>query len=200
MSYQQPQPGWVPPRQPPRKSRAGKIVGFSCLGVVGLVIVFAIGSAALLGGGEDSSSASGTGPAAAKSATGPGGGDSTDSAEADESATEEPADGPVKVVARRTAFEGSALAEGTDYTSVRVTITNNGTDAIGVNPLYFSITATDGSRHMAELAVDENQIATVSLAPGENLTGTVTGKGTFAPEYVTYTDGLLGDSVRGDVS
>ena len=81
---QPPRPGWAfPPRPPPRKSRAGKIVGFSCLGVVGLVIVFAIGSAALLGGGKGSSSvASGTGPAAAKSATGPGGGDSTDSAEA----------------------------------------------------------------------------------------------------------------------
>ena len=50
---------------------------------------------------------------------------------------------------------------------MRVTITNNGTDAIGVNPLYFSITATDGNRHMAELAVDENQIATVALAPEE---------------------------------
>lgn len=29
---------------------------------------------------------------------------------------------------------------------------------------------------------------------------TVTAKGTFDAKYVTYTDGLIGDSVRGDVS
>ncbi|MDQ1006143.1 hypothetical protein QFZ82_000628 [Streptomyces sp. V4I23] len=32
------------------------------------------------------------------------------------------------------------------------------------------------------------------------MTGVITGKGGFTPKYVTYTDGLLGDMVRGDVS
>ncbi|MFE6284331.1 hypothetical protein [Streptomyces sp. NPDC057877] len=40
----------------------------------------------------------------------------------------------------------------------------------------------------------------MDLAPGENISGTVTGKGTFKPRYVTYPDGLLGDPVRTDVS
>uniref|UniRef100_A0AAU2JIH3 TRAM domain-containing protein n=1 Tax=Streptomyces sp. NBC_00049 TaxID=2903617 RepID=A0AAU2JIH3_9ACTN len=50
------------------------------------------------------------------------------------------------------------------------------------------------------MAVDEGQIATVELAPGENVTGTITGKGAFTAKTVTYTDGLIGDSVRADVS
>ncbi len=55
-------------------------------------------------------------------------------------------------------------------------------------------------RHTAEPGVDEDQIDVVTLTPGENVTGTVTGKGVFDAQYVTYTDGLIGDSVRGDVS
>lgn len=56
------------------------------------------------------------------------------------------------------------------------------------------------SKHTAELGVDEDQLDTVKLAPGKNVTGTITSKGTFKAKYVTYTDGLIGDSVRGDVS
>ncbi|MCX4529727.1 hypothetical protein OG982_29215 [Streptomyces sp. NBC_01551] len=48
----------------------------------------------------------------------------------------------------------------------------------------------------AELGAAEDQIDTVELAPGEN----VTGKGTFTPKRVTYTDGLIGKGVRTDVS
>ncbi|MEV4683600.1 DUF4352 domain-containing protein [Streptomyces kurssanovii] len=81
-----------------------------------------------------------------------------------------------------------------------VTITNNSDEKIDVNPLYFSITATDGSKHNAELGEDENQMDTMDLAPGEKATGVITGKGAFTPMYVTYTDGLFGDDVRGDVS
>ncbi|MFF5804528.1 hypothetical protein [Streptomyces sp. NPDC012746] len=52
----------------------------------------------------------------------------------------------------------------------------------------------------AELGAAEDQIDTVELAPGENVTGAVTGKGTFTPKTVTYTDGLIGKGVRTDVS
>ncbi len=37
-------------------------------------------------------------------------------------------------------------------------------------------------------------------APGENISGSVTGQGGFAPKYVTFADGFLGDSIRADVS
>jgi hypothetical protein len=40
----------------------------------------------------------------------------------------------------------------------------------------------------------------MDLAPGEKTTGVITGKGAFTPKYVTCTDGLFGDDVRGDVS
>lgn len=81
-----------------------------------------------------------------------------------------------------------------------MTIANNSDEEISVNPLYFSITDTGGSKHTAELAEDKNQIDTVKLAPGENITGTVTGKGSFTAKYVTYTDGLFGDGIRANVS
>ncbi|WP_329041660.1 DUF4352 domain-containing protein [Streptomyces sp. NBC_00178] len=207
MSHQEPQPGRsqqpdggpLPqaPQRPRRQEgrRAGRIVGFSCLGVVGLVLVFAIGSAALLGGGEDPAP---RGPEPAATASAAAAGNDSD-AEPEGQATSRPAAGPVTLAVTRTGFHGSALADGTDYTSVRVTVTNNGGTVIGVDPLYFSLTGTDGSKHPAEPAVDENRIATVELAPGENVTGTVTGKGTFTPAYVTFVDGIGGGSVRGEV-
>ncbi|MEU2282117.1 DUF4352 domain-containing protein [Streptomyces sp. NPDC013178] len=190
------QPGWGPP-PPPKKSPAGKIVGLGCLGVVALFVVIGI-IGALVSGGDDGKDAAATGarssaPAAQEEGAAP---------EQDESVTDaEPkAKAPVAVTAKTTSFAKSILADGGDYTSVLVTITNNGDEPIDVNPLYFTITGTDGTKHTAELAVDENQIDTVTLARGENVSGTVTGKGAFTPKYVTYTDGLLGDSVRADVS
>ncbi|CAM5473439.1 DUF4352 domain-containing protein [Streptomyces aurantiogriseus] len=191
------QPGWGPP-PPPEKSPAGKIIGLGCLGVVALFVVIGI-IAALVGGGGDSEDAGTTGagssaPAAAQ--------EKDTAPQKDEPpAEEEPEEkSPVAVTAKKTSFAKSILADGGDYTSVLVTITNNGDEQIDVNPLYFTITDTDGTKHTAELAVDENQIDTVTLARGENVSGTVTGKGTFTPKYVTYTDGLLGDSVRTEVS
>lgn len=201
-----PPPGWQggPPPQPPRKSPVGKVIGFTALGLVGLILLIGLIGAAADSGSDgdrktDSVSAAddrkenGNAPAAEEPA-------------AEEPGQEAPAeeeaasDAPVKVTAEKTAFAKSILAEGSDYTSVLVTISNDGDEPIDVNPLYFTITDTKGSKHTAELAVDENQMDTVDLAPGENISGTITGKGTFTPEYVTYTDGLLGDPVRGDVS
>ncbi|MFZ3495038.1 DUF4352 domain-containing protein [Streptomyces sp. 5.8] len=106
----------------------------------------------------------------------------------------------VVVVAKNTKFKKSILADGSNYTSLSVTITNNSAKTINVNPLYFTITDTNGTKHVSELAADENQIDTVDLAPGENITGTITGKGAFTAKTVTYTDGLIGDSVRANVS
>lgn len=107
---------------------------------------------------------------------------------------------PVQITAKKAAFKPSILHDGGDFTSVQVTITNNSDKKLDVNPLYFSITATDGSKHSAELGMDENQMALMVLAPGEKTTGVITGKGAFTPKYVTYTDDLFGDGVRGNVS
>jgi hypothetical protein len=104
------------------------------------------------------------------------------------------------VVAKKAEFNKTVLAQGDGYTSVAVTVTNNSSKPINVNPLYFAITDTNGTKHNSELAVDKDQIGTVELAPGENVTGAVTGKGSWTAKSVTYTDGLIGDSVRADVS
>jgi hypothetical protein len=106
----------------------------------------------------------------------------------------------VTLKARKTAFSKSILASDGDYTSVLVTLTNKGDEPLDVNPLFFTITDTDGTKHTHELAADDRQIDTVKLAPGENVSGTITGRTTFTPKYVTYTDGFVGDSYRANVS
>ncbi|CAH9418475.1 DUF4352 domain-containing protein [Streptomyces globisporus] len=195
MTYQQPQPGqpqqpgWGQQPPPPRKRKTGKIIGFGCLGIVGLIVLIAVISM-VASGGDDGGESSTTKPSATQG-----------EAKKDEPKEEESAEkAPVTVTAKAVTFKKSVLAQGDDYTSVQVTITNNSRNDIEVNPLYVTITDTDGSKHTVELGVDEDQLDAMTLAPGENTTGTVTAKGTFDAKYVTYTDGLIGDSVRGDVS
>ncbi|MER5726920.1 DUF4352 domain-containing protein [Streptomyces sp. NPDC002138] len=169
----------------------GKIVGFGCLGIVGLfVLIAAIGA---VSGGSDKTAKP---PAASQPANG------VAPSKAPQAAPSKAAEkkAAVAVVGKKTAFAKSVIAQDGEYTSVSVTVTNNSSKSINVNPLYFAITDTNGSKHTAELGADENQIATVELAPGENVTGAITGKGAFTPKTVWYTDGLIGTAVRGDVS
>lgn len=193
---QQPGYGYPPPPPAPHKSNAGKIVGFSCLGVVGVVVLLAVVGALLGGGGGDGRknperpAAAASQPAASQPAKAP----APQPSEAPEK------NQPVTVSAKKTDFKASVLAEGDGYTSVSVTVTNNSTKPINVNPLYFTLTDTNGTKYASQLAMDENQIDTVELAPGENITGAVTGKGSFTAKTVTYTDGLIGKSVRAEVS
>lgn len=199
MTYQQPQPGqpqqpgWGQQPPPPRKRKTGKIIGFGCLGIVGLIVLIAVISM-VASGGDDGNESPTTKPSATQ-------GEAKKDEPKEESKEEESAEkAPVTVTAKAVAFKKSVLAQGDDYTSVQVTITNNSKSDIEVNPLYVTITDTDGGKHTVELGVDEDQLDAMTLAPGENATGTVTAKGTFDAKYVTYTDGLIGDSVRGDVS
>ncbi len=191
------QPGWgyPPPPQAPKKSNAGKIVGFSCLGIVGFIVFLGIVGALL--GGESSTKAGKepAGPAPAASSSAP-----TKAPEPAPSSAKPEKKAAVVVTATKATFKPSILANG-DYTSVSVTVTNNSGKEISVNPLYFAITDTNGTKHSAELAVDENQIDTVKLAPGENLTGVITGKGAFTAKSVTYQEGLISrETFRADVS
>ncbi|MEU8840791.1 DUF4352 domain-containing protein [Streptomyces roseus] len=190
----QPQPGYgYPPPPQPKKSSAGKIVGFSCLGIVGLVVLLGIVGAVFGSASNDKAAKESTPPAAATSESAKAPGAVPSSAAPEKKAA-------VDVVAKKADFKKSVLAQGDEYTSVSVTITNNSSKPINVNPLYFAITDTNGTKHMAELGADENQMPTVELAPGENVTGAITGKGAFTAKTVTYTDGLIGKAVRADVS
>ncbi|MFF5778195.1 DUF4352 domain-containing protein [Streptomyces virginiae] len=189
----QPQPGHgYPPPPQPKKSSVGKIIGFGCLGIVGLFVLLAIAGALIGGGKEDKTAKDPAVPSAAASSA---------PAKAPESKPAEPEKkAAVAVVAKPAEFKKTVLAQGDGYTSVSVTVTNNSSKPINVNPLYFAITDTNGTKHNAELGVDKDQIGTVELAPGENVTGAITGKGSWTAKSVTYTDGLIGDSVRADVS
>ncbi|MEV6833771.1 DUF4352 domain-containing protein [Streptomyces sp. NPDC051133] len=189
-----PQGAWGAPPQPPKKSK-GKIIGFGCLGVIALFVVIGIVGAATGSGGSKSHdkaiSTKGSAPTAAASK------------ENETSDDSEPADtkaAPVEITAKKTAFSKTILADSSNYTSVAVTIANHSDKKLSVNPLYFAVTDTAGTKHTAELGVDDKQIDTVDLAPGENITGTVTGKGAFTPKYVTYTEDLFGDPIRANVS
>jgi hypothetical protein len=200
--YGPPQQAWgTPPPQPPKKKSTGKIIGLGCAGVLALFVIIGIFGAALGGGSDDSSKGTSVSSDSSAEETAPA--DDKPAVEEDaavEETEEAPPEAPVKITAAKTAFAKSILAEGSNYTSVKVTVTNNGDETIDVNPLYFTITDTNGTKHTAELAADENQIDTVKLAPGENVSGSITGKGKFTAEYVTYIDGLLGEPIRSDVS
>ncbi|MFD9256913.1 DUF4352 domain-containing protein [Streptomyces sp. NPDC059538] len=185
----QTQPGFPPPPHP-KKNSAGKIIGFGCLGIVGLFVILAIAGALIGGGKEDKATKE---PAAPAASSAPAKAPDAKPAEPEKKAA-------VAVVAKKAEFKKTVLAQGDGYTSVAVTVTNNSSKPINVNPLYFAITDTNGTKHNAELGVDKDQIGTVELAPGENVTGAITGKGSWTPKSVTYTDGLIGDSVRADVS
>ncbi|MEU9473611.1 DUF4352 domain-containing protein [Streptomyces avermitilis] len=192
---QYPQQGWgAPAPQPPKKSSAGKIVGFGCLGVLALFVLLGIIGAIVSGGDSKTDDKAGAAKSSAPTAAA--------SKKSDTSNESKPAAkaAPVKMTAKKAAFSKSVLADSSDYTSVAITITNNSDKTISVNPLYFTITDTGGTKHTAELGVDDKQIDTVELAPGENISGTVTGKGSFTAKYVTYTEDLFGDPVRTDVS
>jgi putative Ca2+/H+ antiporter (TMEM165/GDT1 family) len=187
-----PQGGWGTPPQPAKKSR-GKFIGFGCLGVVALfILIGAIGAAT--GSGDDKKDDK-AGSTASSAAAAPKKKDT-----AKDTGPAAPKTAPVRITAKKAAFAKTILAENGDYTSVAITITNNSDGKLSVNPLYFAITDSAGTKHTAELGVDDQQIATVDLAPGENVSGTVTGKGVFTPKYVTYTENLIGDPMRADVS
>lgn len=185
--YQPPYPGPYGP--PPKKGMsAGAIVAIVFGSLFGLLVLLII--LGTIVGGDDSSDSKTTTPTSQTPA---------DRAPAEEAP--EPADeAPVKVTAEEATFVPGVLHDGGEYTSVTVTVVNNSDEDININPLYFAITDTDGTKHTSELGVDKGQMDTVDLAPGENITGTVTGKGDFTPKYVTYTDGLFGEGVRANVS
>ncbi|MFJ8587744.1 DUF4352 domain-containing protein [Streptomyces sp. NPDC093595] len=170
---------------------AGAIVAIVLGSIVGVLVLLGV-VGALAGGAPDDG-------AAAQRRTPPGA-PAPERTAAPSAEPEAAQDAPVRVTARKTSFTPGVLHDGGPYTSVSVTVTNNGGEPIDVNPLYFTITDTSGGKHTAELAVDERQMDTVDLAPGENITGVITGKGSFTPRYVTFVEGLFGDGVRGDVT
>lgn len=127
------------------------------------------------------------------------GGESSSKAEGGE--TKKAAKPPIGLKARATTAQPSALSSGGDLTCVKVVVTNNSKKVVNVNPLYFAITGTDGTKHDASTALGEyeGEIATMQIAPGENAKGKVCVKGKFKPAQVSMTNELLSTAARAKV-
>jgi hypothetical protein len=109
---------------------------------------------------------------------------------------------PIKLAAKRTTASRSILSDGGVLSCVRVTVTNRSKKNLEVNPLYFSITDTKGTKHAVSTALGdyEGEIDTATLAPGENAKGLVCGKGKFTPKVLAMTNELLSEAARAEVS
>jgi uncharacterized protein DUF4352 len=109
---------------------------------------------------------------------------------------------PIKLAAKRASTGKSILSDGGALSCVRVTVTNHSKKNLEVNPLYFSITDTKGTKHDVSDALGdyEGQIGTSTLAPGENAKGMVCGKGKFTPKVLAMTNELLSEAARAEVS
>ena len=190
----QPYPGapYGPPRPPKQGMGTGAIVAIVLGSIFGLLIV--VGIIGAIASSSDPKASEGKGPVKTATAA-PAPAKSSEAPAAEEPAEEQ----PVKLTAKKTKFAPSILHDGGEYTSVTVTITNNSDKQISTNPLNFTITDTDGTKHHAELGTDENQMDLMKLAKGEKATGVITGKGKFTPAYVTYAESWFDEGVRGDV-
>jgi len=109
---------------------------------------------------------------------------------------------PIKLAAKRAQAAKSILSDGGALSCVRVTVTNRSKKNLEVNPLYFSITDTKGTKHDVSSALGdyEGQIDTTTLAPGENAKGMVCAKGAFTPKVLAMTNELLSEAARAEVS
>lgn len=187
------QPFGQGPTPPRKKSSVGKIVGFSCLGAVGFFVLIGILMAVV--GGDDDGGAARPDASATASAE-----ESSPTTESEDTTHEPAADAPVKLVAKAIEFTPSVLHNGGEFTSVKVTVTNNSDKNVDVNPLSFAITDTHGTKHPTDaLGEDENQIDTLTLAPGENVSGAITAEGSFTPKTVTFNEDFFGEPIRADV-
>lgn len=189
------QPSWAqqpqqhapwPQPQPPKKN-TGKFLALGCVGFAVLGIVAFAGCTAVVG--KAVSDAASSAPSV-----------SVPNAPAAKAPKGNAPASAVKLSATTTKFTPSILHNGGAFTSVKVTVTNNSKDNVDVNLLYFAVTDTHGTKHTTDaLGEDKNQIDTVTLSPGENVTGVVTAQGTFTPKTITYTNDLIGDSYTADV-
>ena len=152
--------------------------------VAGVVLIAGISSAA---GGSDEKTAS---PAVV----------STEKPEA--KANDKPApkaETPIKLSGVVVPFKAGPLSDGGKHTAVKVTLVNDSDDSVSVNPLYFTITDTNGTKHPTELGEMSDTLHHIEVAPGENVSGVITGKGDFQPKYVTFTENGFGEALRGNV-
>ncbi|WP_165950511.1 DUF4352 domain-containing protein [Actinomadura sp. GC306] len=104
--------------------------------------------------------------------------------------------------AERAEGKPSVLSTGQSLSCVRVTVTNSTEKPLEVNPLYFSVTDTEGVRYegTSALGMYENEIDTTVLAPGEKAEGMFCAEGDFRPTTIAMTSPLLIEIARAEVA
>ncbi|WP_017570361.1 DUF4352 domain-containing protein [Nocardiopsis halotolerans] len=183
----QPQPPYGQPMPPHQGMSTGKKIGLGCGGCLGVLLVLLLlgGCMAALSGDD---SAGGAQESAATQE------ETTPETSEDTPAEEEPAEEVVEeesdvvVTAEAVEFTPSILYDGGEFTSVYVTVENNGDENVDVNPLYFAIVADDGTKYDTSggLGEAEDQIDTMTLSPGQRAEGVVTAEGAFTPASVEF--------------
>lgn len=156
--------------------------------VAGLVLIGGISSAASGGGDEKTAS-----PAVVST-------EKPSDEKTDKPAKKEKkAETPIKLSGVVVPFKAGPLSDGGKHTAVKITLVNDSDDSVSVNPLYFTITDTNGTKHPTELGEMSDTLHHIEVAPGENVSGVITGKGDFQPKYVTFTENGFGEALRGNV-
>ncbi|MFF7879133.1 FxLYD domain-containing protein [Streptomyces californicus] len=151
---QQPQWGGPPPA-PPKKSNAGKVIGFGCLGAVGLLVAIGIVGAVALGGDDGGEASSKPSVTASKPAAAPEKGAEEEPKEEAPAKAKEPSgpEGDVKVT-------GCEVEPTMQWPSASLDVTNRSS-----KPSNYIISVefvdADGTR------VGEGTAALNNLAPGQ---------------------------------
>jgi hypothetical protein len=107
---------------------------------------------------------------------------------------------PVKIKAKRTAFRPGPLNTGGAFTCVKATVTNQTSKNLQINPFFFELTDTSGTKRKGAVGEAEGEFDTMTLAPKEKATGTVCAEGKFTPATITFTRDALGTNYRAQVS
>lgn len=107
----------------------------------------------------------------------------------------------IKLAAVRTAHKPGPLDTGGAFSCVRVTVVNQSAKNLEVNPMYFSLVDTGGTKHEIDItaAAGNGQIDTTTLAPHEKAKGVVCGAGKFVPKIVAMTNPLFSEAARAEV-
>lgn len=108
---------------------------------------------------------------------------------------------PVKLTAVKAKAKASVLGGANPLSCAKVTVTNGTGDVLLVNPYYFALTDTTGTKHTTDDVIGEyeDQIPDTKLSPGEKAEGMVCAKGKWTPKQVAMTNEILDIIARAEV-
>ena len=178
-------PGGQPPYGPPPKKgmSTGAKVGIGiggCLGLVIIAIVVIVILASLAGGGDDTAATPPTTSAPSE--------EETEDVDASAPAEEPVEQGGITASATQGGTVGDVLDD-TTYTVIDVEITNDSSESVDVNPIYFTFVLDDGTERddWAEtIFADITPMEAVSLAPGDSVSGQIATVGEVTVSEVRF--------------